>query len=299
MAYSLTAVALTLLAATANPLSGRDAASGGASPYVAEIESWRKDREQRLTSETGWLAVAGLFWLEPGKATFGSDAANDIVLPQGVPARAGTFVREGEKVTVTAAPGVAMTLADQPVAADTVVPIQGDPLRLGRLSLFVIRRGDRYGIRLRDPESALRRDFKGIPYYPIDEAQKITARFVPDEKPQTVRIANVLGLVSDEPSPGMVEFEMNGRTLRLRPIIEDGDEREWFYIFKDETAPDETYGGGRFLYSKPAESGRVVLDFNKAYNPPCAFNPYTTCPLPPKENHLPVAIRAGERKPAK
>jgi uncharacterized protein len=267
--------------------------------HTAEIEAWRKAREERLQSDTGWLTVAGLFWLEPGKATFGSDPASDIVLPAGTPARAGVFVRDGERITVEPAEGVSLTLSDKPVAAGTLLPIHGDPLRVGRLSLYALRRGDRYGIRMRDPESALRRDFKGIPYYPIDETRKVTARFVPDAKPQTVRIVNVLGIATDEPSPGVVEFTLGGRTLRLRPIIEDGDAREWFYIFKDETAPEETYGGGRFVYTKPAEDGRVVLDFNKAYNPPCAFNPYTTCPLPPKENHLPVAVRAGERKPRK
>jgi uncharacterized protein (DUF1684 family) len=122
----------------------------------------------------------------------------------------------------------------------------------------------------------------------------VTARFVPDEKPKTVGVTNVLGQRSDEPSPGSIEFELGGKTLHLRPYIEDGDASQWFYVFRDETAPKETYGGGRFVYSAPAENGRVVLDFNKAYNPPCAFNPYTTCPLPPRENELPVAVRAGE-----
>lgn len=267
--------------------------------HAAEIEAWRKQREERLRSDTGWLTVAGLFWLEPGKTTFGSDPASAVVLPEGAPPRAGAFVRDGERITVEPAPGVTMTLAGKPVAAGTLLPIHGEPLRVGRLSLFAIRRGERYGIRMRDPESPLRREFAGIPYYPVDPALKVTARYVPDEKPQTVRIANVLGQVSEEPSPGVVELEIGGKTLRLRPIVEDGDASQWFYIFKDETAPAETYGGGRFLYSAPAIDGHVVLDFNKAYNPPCAFNPYTTCPLPPKENHLPVAVRAGERKPAK
>jgi uncharacterized protein len=288
----MVALSFVLLTAAASPPPAEIS-------HTAEIEAWRKAREERLQSDTGWLTVAGLFWLEPGKATFGSDPESDIVLPAGTPARAGVFVRDGERIVVEPAPGMALTLSDKPVAAGTVLPIHGDPLRVGRLSLYALRRGDRYGIRMRDPESALRRDFKGIPYYPIDETQKVTARFVPDEKPQTVRIVNVLGIATDEPSPGVVELELGGRTLRLRPIIEDGDASAWFYIFKDETAPEETYGGGRFLYSKPAEGGRVVLDFNKAYNPPCAFNPYTTCPLPPRENHLPVAIRAGERKPRK
>jgi uncharacterized protein (DUF1684 family) len=264
--------------------------------YRDEIASWREQREARLKSESGWLSVAGLFWLKEGASTFGSDPASVVVLPADAPARAGLFVRTGDRVVVRPAAGAALQLEGKPVTQETAVPLDGESLVLGRFQLQAIRRGDRFGIRLRDPESPLRRQFKTLDWFPIDERYRVTARFVPDSRPQTVSVANVLGQTSDEPSPGRIEFELGGRTLSLRPYIEDGDTSQWFYVFHDETAPRLTYGGGRFVYSKPAEDGRVVLDFNKAYNPPCAFNPYTTCPLPPKENRLAIEVPAGERK---
>ena len=270
----------------------------GAAPdgYRTEIEAWRKGREERLRSETGWLSVAGLHWLRPGANRMGSDPGGDVVLPDG-PKQAGTLALKDGHVTLTPAVGAEMTLAGRPVSGDTALPLDGEPLRLGRLSLQAIARGGRVGLRVRDPESRLRRDFAGLDWFPVDERFRVTARFVPDPKPRTVSMANVLGQTSEEPSPGVVEMELLGRKVRLRPIIEDGDESQWFYVFKDATAPRETYGGGRFVYSDPAKDGTVTLDFNKAYNPPCAFNPYTTCPLPPKENVLAMAVRAGERKP--
>lgn len=264
--------------------------------YRDEIARWREQRETRLKSETGWLSVAGLFWLKEGASTFGSDPKSDIMLPAGAPALAGTFQRTGERVTVRPAAGVTLQIEGAPIASEAALPLDGKPLELGALRLQAIRRSDRIGIRLRDPESPIRRNFKTLDWFPVQERYRVTARFVPDAAPQKVGIANVLGQTTEEPSPGRVEFEIDGKKLLLRPYIEDGDASQWFYVFRDATAPRVTYGGGRFLYSKPAEDGRVELDFNKAYNPPCAFNPYTTCPLPPKENLLSVDIPAGERK---
>jgi uncharacterized protein len=264
--------------------------------YRDEIARWREQREARLKSETGWLSVAGLFWLKEGANTFGSDPKSDIVLPAGAPALAGSFQRTGERVTVRPAAGVTLQIEGAPIASEAALPLDGKPLELGALRLQAIRRSDRIGIRLRDPESPIRRSFKTLDWFPVQERYRVTGRFVPDAAPQKVGIANVLGQTTEEPSPGRVEFEVDGHKLVLRPYIEDGDTSQWFYVFRDATAPKVTYGGGRFLYSKPAEGGRVELDFNKAYNPPCAFNPYTTCPLPPKENLLSVDIPAGERK---
>ncbi|MDE3165970.1 MAG: DUF1684 domain-containing protein [Acidobacteriota bacterium] len=156
------------------------------------------------------------------------------------------------------------------------------------------RKRDRYGIRERDPESEYRRDFHGIESYPAEEAYRITARFVPDEK--EIPILNVLGQTEPLKSPGVAVFTLGGKEYRLRPVFETPDAQELFYIFKDATSGRETYGAGRFLYSALPKDGTVVLDFNKAYNPPCAFTPYATCPLPPAENKLPVRIEAGEKK---
>jgi uncharacterized protein (DUF1684 family) len=296
MRLAFTVAVVTWAAAAAAPKTTAPASAPEAA-YVQEMAQWRAEREERLRSETGWLSLIDLFWLPEGSSTFGSAPENDLVLPAGLPAHGGTFVRKGATLSVQAAPGGALHLAGKPVVGDTPLSFESDdPLTLGRLTLEIIRRADRYGVRVRDPESPLRRDFKGREWFPVDARYRVTARFVADPKPQTVSIVNVLGQASDEPSPGRVEFELDGTKVTLRPMIEDGDASQWFYVFRDATAPSQTYGGGRFLYSEPAADGRVVLDFNKAYNPPCAFNPYTTCPLPPKENQLAVAIPAGERK---
>jgi len=161
------------------------------------------------------------------------------------------------------------------------------------LRLFVIQRGDRMGIRLRDPESQYRKGFKGIVSFPASAAYRVTARFVAE--PRKIPILNVLGQTEDSECPGYVVFRLAGKEYRLYPIIETPGDKELFYIFRDLTAGKETYGAGRFLYSDLPKDGKVVLDFNKAYNPPCAFTPYATCPLPPKQNHIAVRIEAGEK----
>lgn len=289
LALALVAAPLPLAPKPATPQAG----------YVAEIEKWRADREARLRAEYGWLSVAGLFWLEPGSYSFGSDPASDLVLPPSAPPHAGTLERRGDVVTVHPELAVRMRLDDdKPVSGATTLALDGPPLMLGALQLQTIHRGDRIGLRVRDPESPMRRDFAGLRFFPIDESYRIEARWVAYNKPRTIAVANVLGQVTEEHSPGYAEIQRDGQTVRLEPIFEDGDQAQLFFIFKDKTAPSLTYGGGRFLYAAPPRAGRVVLDFNKAYNPPCAFNPHTTCPLPPKENQLSIEIRAGEMKPA-
>jgi uncharacterized protein (DUF1684 family) len=271
-------------------------------PYRAEIEKWRQQREARLKAEDGWLAVAGLFWLKEGPNRFGTHPGSAIVLPAGsAPERVGTFVLKRGKVTVSVdstAPG--LTSAGKPVSAMEVRsdnPGPPDVLKLGRLSLQVIERGGKYGIRMRDPEAETRRHFAGLRWFPVREDRRITARFVPWPDPRTIPIPNVLGQVNDLPSPGYVEFTLDGRTLRLEPVIEEPGADELFYIFRDQTAGKETYPAGRFLYSAMPKDGAVVLDFNKAYSPPCAFTAYATCPLPPTQNRLPVRVEAGEQDP--
>ena len=167
-----------------------------------------------------------------------------------------------------------------------------DPVTIGSLTLIVIERGGRYGIRLKDNESRLRKEFTSLHYFPIDASYCVTARFVPD--PKKIPILNILGQIEDMPSPGYVEFDLHGRHLRLTPVEESPD--ELFFILRDLTAGKDTYGSGRFLHTPLPKNGQVILDFNKAYNPPCAFTPYATCPLPPRENRLAVRIEAGELK---
>jgi uncharacterized protein (DUF1684 family) len=169
-----------------------------------------------------------------------------------------------------------------------------DVAKVGRLSLFVIKRGEKYGIRLKDPESEYRREFHGIEVFPASAEYRVTAKWVAE--PAKIPILNVLGQTEEMKSPGYAVFRIHGQEYRLRPVLEADDAQELFFIFRDQTSAKETYGAGRFLYSEMPKDGHVVLDFNKAYNPPCAFTPYATCPLPPPENRLAVRIEAGEKK---
>lgn len=270
---ALCGVAILTFAALAMTLNA-------ASEYQTEIARWRHEREASLKAEGGWLSLAGLFWLEEGANPFGRDAA--IALPDGPP-RAGAFDLQGGKVTVT---------MDGTTRA--IRPDSDDVVKVGRLSLYVVRRADKFGIRVKDPQSPARVGFHGLDYFPASEAYRVTARWVAE--PRQIPILNVLGQTEPSECPGYAVFQLQGRELRLYPILEEPDAKELFFIFRDQTAGKETYGAGRFLYSGMPKDGHVVLDFNKAYNPPCSFTPYATCPLPPPENKLPVRIEAGEKK---
>lgn len=248
------------------------------STYESEILKWKQQRETSLKAADGWLSLAGLFWFHEGANRFGKDPSCDIPLPDG-PAQAGVFEFHGGKAML---------------AGREIKPDVGEPIRIGRLSASVIQRGDKVGIRLRDPESESRRHFHGLESFPVSEQFRITAQWVAE--PREIPILNVLGQTSPSPSPGYAVFRLHGQEVKLRPIIEEPGAKELFYIFRDQTAGKETYGAGRFLYSEMPREGKVILDFNKAYNPPCAFTAYATCPLPPPENRLAVRIEAGEKK---
>ena len=266
--------------------------------YVSEVEAWRQKREERLKADGGWLSVEGLFWLEQGETSFGSDKASGIVLPASVPPRAGAVILTPSAETrFRLAPGVSATMAGQAVTEGALRPDSEDVLVLGPVTIQVIDRGGRKAIRMKDQDSARRRGFKGLRWYPVRERYRLAARWVPYATPKTIQIASITGQVDPMPSPGYAEFELGGKTLRLEPVLEEPGASQLFFIFKDQTAPKETYGAGRFLYAAPPAEGKVELDFNKAYSPPCAFTPYATCPLPPKQNRLPVRIEAGELDP--
>jgi uncharacterized protein (DUF1684 family) len=263
--------------------------------YRAEIEKWRQAREENLKKDDGWLTVAGLFWLKEGVNLAGAEASSQVALPQGsAPARVGSFVLRGGKVSFTAEPGVVVTSGGKPVRSlemrsDTPGP--PDILSIGRLSMFVIARGARVGIRLRDKESSFRREFTGLRWFPVEEAWRIVAKWVPYTPVKQIDVLNIIGDTERQPCPGYASFQVAGQEYRLEPIAE-GD--RLFFIFRDLTSGKETYPSGRFLYADAPRGGQVVLDFNKAYNPPCAFTPYATCPLPPPQNRLAVRIPAGE-----
>lgn len=254
----------------------------GAASYQSEIAEWRHQRETGLRRDGGWLTVTGLFWLREGANRFGTGAGNEIALPNG-PAQAGVFELRNGKVTAK------MNGSSREIRPDTDELVQ-----VGRLRLYVIQRGDRYGIRMKDPDSQFLRDFQGLEYFPAREDYRVTARFVAE--PRKIPIANIVGQTELDESPGYVVFQLHGRQFRLYPVLEEPGAKELFFIFKDETAGKETYGAGRFLYTALPRDGSVLLDFNKAYNPPCAFTPYATCPLPPKQNRVAARIEAGEKK---
>jgi hypothetical protein len=262
-------------------------------PYdAADTAAWREKREQDLRSATGWLSVAGLFFLKPGANTIGSDRARDIPLPPGsAPPIVGSIVNAPDGVWLEPAANAGIIVNDRPVASR--VKLEGsDRASAGRIIFHLHHSGDRLAIRVRDPESALRREFRGLRWYPIDPSWRIAGRYLPYAAPRPVILLNVLGDEERFDSPGEVELNVNGKTIRMQPVT--SGERLWF-IFTDRTADRETYRI-RFLYAAaPSASGAVVLDFNRAYNPPCAYNPYTTCPLPPRQNRLDVAIEAGEK----
>lgn len=274
--------------------------SGAPDGYVAEIEQHRADREERLRGEGSWLTLTGLHWLKPGENRFGSDPSLPIVLDaEGVPAWAGSFLYDGESVGLKVAPGAEITVNDEPAGEgrtlrdDTEDEI--DRLGLGRLTFYIIERDGRHGVRVKDPESPVRTEFRGLDYFPIDPGYRIDAAFVRYDEPLEVPIPTVLGTTQNRIVPGHVEFTLDGEPYTLQPVVGSLEDTELFFIFKDGTSGGETYGAGRFL-SADLEDGRAVLDFNKAYNPPCAFTPYATCPLPPRANWLAGRIEAGERK---
>lgn len=265
--------------------------------YRAQIEQWRQQREEGLKAENGWLTVAGLFWLKDGENTVGAGRQNNFVLPPGsAPEKVGVFEFHGGKVAFHAAAGVAVTVnGHSAVSAALTDDSAGPPdvLRIGNLSLFVIHRGNRFGVRLKDNDSEARRNFIGTHWFPVAEEYRLTAKFVPYTPPKKIAVPNILGDVEQDDSPGYLEFTLKGQQLRLDPVTE---EDHLFIIFKDQTAGKETYPPGRFLYAEMPSNGEVVLDFNQAVDPPCAFTPYATCPLPPRQNYLPIRIEAGEMR---
>jgi len=262
--------------------------------YMQSLEKWKA--EQTTDLKENWLSLVGLFWLKPGANTFGSDAANSIVFPKG-PAHAGEFDLKGKEVTLKMLPQVQATIAGKQVSTAVLKPdISKDVTRveMDTLRFHVIVRGDRVGIRVRDTDSAAARNFKGMMFYPVDMNYRVVATWIPGDGKKTVEVPNVLGDVSAQEAPGTAVFKINGQEVRLTAL--GGDAKNGlFIVFNDQTAKTDTYPGGRFLDTEAVVDGKVVLDFNRAYNPPCAVTPYATCPLAPKENRLAVAIPAGEK----
>jgi uncharacterized protein (DUF1684 family) len=263
--------------------------------YRQSVEKWRQSYEAKLKADDGWLTVSGLFWLHEGKNSFGSSRENDVVLPPPVPAKAGYFDLQGGKTLVHVNSGVAITMGGKPVSTAQLQPdSKQDRLVIGDLTFFVHQSGHRFGIRLKDKNSKLRREFKGLHWFAVDPAYRFTARFVPYSSHREVQIDTMLGDKDTITLAGYVVFTLQGRELRLD--AEKNSDGGLFIVFRDLTSKKETYQAARFLDTPPPVNGTVELDFNIAYNPPCAYNPYTTCPLPSPGNRLPVEIPAGEKR---
>jgi len=298
LALPLAAALLAGSCTSASPPMGKGKKTDAPS-HLAEIEQWRAQRLERLRREDGWLSLVGLFWLQPGENRFGTDRGNRVVFPKASgPGLMGSLHVAQGVVRVRVNPSVPVTHEGKLIRSLVLrTDADGDPtvLRYGSLAFHVIRRGDRLGVRVKDAESPARRGFKGIANFPADFSWRLKARLEPYDPPRKMSVPNVLGAPTQETSPGAVVFERDGQSHRLDAVHEEGSD-ELFIIFGDKTNGHETYGGGRFVYApKPGTDGRLVVDFNRAYNPPCVFTPYATCPLPPPQNKLPIRIEAGEK----
>jgi uncharacterized protein (DUF1684 family) len=266
--------------------------------YVKAIEKWRSEQETNLKKETGWLTVAGLFWLKEGVNTVGAGEKFDVRLTdnfrQGkfgeIEFKNGTAVLKVEKGVEAQSDGKSIS------TIDLVSDEKGKPteIRTGTQTFYLIRREDRFGIRLKDSNSETRRNFKGQHWFPVDETWKVAARFEAFPEPTEIPVPNVLGGNLKMKSPGVLKFSLKGKEYSLQPV-DEGD-GILFIIFRDKSSENETYRSGRFLYADKPVNGEAMLDFNKAENPPCAFTPFATCPLPPRGNSLDLEIKAGEKR---
>jgi hypothetical protein len=268
--------------------------------YKASVEKWRAQREARLKADDGWLSVAGLFWLHNGENRFGSGSSNDILLPSPAPAEVGTFEFHDGKTIVHVDRGVRVMVAGKRVETATLHPDSDpafddktDQITLADLTLYVHASGSRYAVRLLDKNSRLRKVFTGLRWFPVDPSYRVVAEYIPYDKAKTVIVENIMGDFTPTQIPGYVSFVLHGQTVRL-DVESNAPNPGLSITFRDQTSGKETYGAARFLVTEEPKNGKVVLDFNEAYNPPCAYNPYTTCPLPTPENRLHVRIAAGE-----
>lgn len=263
--------------------------------YRAEIEKWRTERLGNLKAPRGWLNLAGLFWLKEGMNTFGSDSSNYIVFPGNAPSFIGTLELRGDSVYLRSTKQPVLVENKPSSNIKLMDDASGKPtqMTLQPFTWTIIKRGTRYGIRLRDLKNALIDSLKYIPHFETDEKYRVIATFHPYSTPEKYKVQTIIGTEEESLVPGELHFRLREKKLILYPFSEDG---RLFLVFGDRTNFEQTYPSGRFLYMEaPDEDNHVIIDFNKAYNPPCAFTPYATCPLPVRKNILPVSIQAGEK----
>lgn len=276
---------------------GTDVAAFDVEAHKQEVLEWRTGRLERLMAPTGYLTLAGLYWLSPGNYSFGSGSDNDVVFPQKAPSILGKFVVTADGIQMQVSPDSGVLVNDLPansVALAADVTGEPDVVRLGTLEWMAIQREDKHAIRLRDTAHPAREQFGELPYYDIDPNYRVIATLKRYAEPRIAKVGTVVeGLGYNPESPGVVQFELDGVMHELEAYASGED---LFFVFGDLTNRDATYGAGRFLYSAvPGEDGKTVLDFNKAYSPPCAFNDFATCPVASPRNRLQVAVLAGEK----
>jgi uncharacterized protein len=276
------------------PRESAPAAPPAESP-VAVTEKWRAKHEADYRRE--WVVIAGLHQLKPGANTAGSASTNAIVLPASVPPQLGRFIRSDKTVSFEPASGVTVTLNGQPVTKAITLRDDREPkadeLAVGDVRLVVHVSGETRSLRVRDPNGPIAKGFLGFTWFPIDLQYRVIGKFVRDPQPQSIKVLNTFGEVDEYKSEGVITFTLLGQTLQIRPFTTRP--KRFYIVFKDASSGQETYEAARFLYTDLQDDGSVVLDFNQAYNPPCAFNQYTTCPLPLRENRLPIKVLAGEK----
>ncbi len=269
--------------------------------FEQDITKWRNERVEHLRKPDGWLSLVGLHWVEPGVHQVGKADANDIQLRTG-PAKLGTLSLKDGKATLKPNPAAGVTIDGKPVSGE--VALRSDAtnddkgptivsFNKGTANFQVIERSGRYALRVKDANAPTRTGFLGIDYFDADPAWRFNARFEPHPKGKTIQIASIINTVDPMVNSGTVVFQKDGKTYRLE-AVDEGD-GALFLIFADRTNGHSTYGAGRFVYADPVKNGMTVVDFNKAYNPPCVFTHYATCPLPPPENRLDLTINAGEK----
>jgi uncharacterized protein (DUF1684 family) len=300
-------VLLSCLLSTLVPISGRSRDES----WQRELSDWRLKHDSELQKPDGWLALVGLEWLRPGDNSFGSAPDNRVHLPSPAPPHVGVLHLDGPTVTIGPAPSVSggfpggFLIDGQPAAAQT---LHTDPdndknnprLAIGSLTMYVIQRGGRYGLRIKDSNSEALRRFHGLNWFPLNPKYRVMARWIPYDPPRSTTLTTLIGTHYSQPVPGAAEFTLAGKSYRLEPVIEDPAEAKLFFIMRDQTSKSTTYGACRFLYTSYPDKGltipgTLVLDFNQLENPPCAYTPYATCPLPPPGNRLAIRLPVGEK----
>ena len=285
------------------------AAAQSKAAWEKELAAWRVDHAADLQKPDGWLALAGLVWLNAGDNSIGSGSDNKVKLPASAPAHVGVLHLEAATVSLRPPSGgggfpAGLLVDGKPATAGELHTSsdndKGNPrMTIGPLNFYAVKRGERFALRIKDANSAARVGFKGLKWYPANEHYRVTAKWIPYDPPKTIKLGTMIGTAYDAPVPGAAEFQLDGKTYRLEPVTEDKPPVKLFFILRDTTSATKTYGACRFLYTAlpPGglnKAGELVLDFNHLENPPCAYTPFATCPLPPAGNRLKIALPVGE-----